>query len=112
MPRTAMSYPDTTFSTPPLVSPTATVDGNIPIRIKPPERCTRHSLRREGCGPTGRKPIWVIADVCRNCGMIVEVYGVRIPHKTLDWVRRWNARIEREIEDAERGDNQAGPPQT
>ena len=81
------------------VSPTATLDGNLPIQFKPPERCRRHSLRREGCGPTGRKPIWVIADVCRYCGIIVEVFG-KPSWRSLNWVRRWNARIEREIDAA------------
>lgn len=99
-----MSHLNTTFSYPSFVSPTATVDGNLPIRVKPPERCHRHSLARRGTGPTGRKPIWVIADVCRNCGMIVETYG-KVSIRSRSWVYRWNARIEREIEC---GDNPAG----
>ena len=81
------------------LSPTATLDGNLPILFKPPERCRRHSRSRMGTGPTGRKPIWVIADVCRACGIIVEVFG-KPSWRSLDWVRRWNARIEREIDDA------------
>lgn len=97
-----MSLVDTTFYTNGIVSPTATIDGNLPVVLNRRMRCRWHTRSRRGTGPTGRKPIWVIADVCTGCGMIVETFGA-LSWQAADWVRRWNRRVEADLAEMEHG---------
>jgi hypothetical protein len=96
---TDVIFQDTTSTGLSYRSPTAT-DGNRPIVWVDPPPCERHAWRRIGTGPyPSRSPIWVIADCCRNCSWIEPVRPDKLSWKASDWVRRWNARVEREQND-------------